>query len=93
MDSFPYHQNGISDLAEGEKVGRVRTMDGARSFQTPEKLILEPAEEVRVHPSCVPDSHAGSAWIARFPRGSRTVTVPRGDKGFGFIMVEKKVCK
>ena len=84
MASFQY-QNGTADAPIGEQVGCVRTTVDPHSFTTPEKLILEPG--IRVHPAAV----ATSSWMDKFPRGARTVTIPRGDKGFGFIMVEKKV--
>lgn len=85
MDSFS-HQNGTSGPPPGEKAGRVRTEAGSRSFARPEKLILEPDVEgvgTRAPPTI--------SWTRKFPYGSRTVTIPRGDRGFGFIMLEKKV--
>lgn len=82
MASFQY-QNGTVDAPISEKVDCVRTIIDPHSFSTPEKLILEP--DIRVHPVVM------SSWMEKFPQGARTVTVPRGDKGFGFIMVEKKV--
>lgn len=39
-----------------------------------------------------PDQNSYDKWVlSHFPKGSRVVTVPRGDKGFGVIMVEGKV--
>ena len=97
MDSFQY-RNGNGEVSSGEVVGRVRTVDvSTQSFSTPEKLVLvEPASTgvSRVHPGGVSSEaplSTGSSWMAKFPRGSKMVTVPRGDKGFGFILVEKKV--
>ena len=94
MDSFPY-QNGLVEVPNRERTGRVGSVVGVRSFATPEKLILEAeSPDARVYPSRriteVPPSSAN--WTGMFPHGSRTVTIPRGDKGFGFIMVENKVC-
>lgn len=58
-------------------VERVHSIVGPRSFKTPEKFLLEPDD---------------SSWLeANFPLDAETVTIPRGDKGFGFIMVEEKV--
>ncbi|KAL5473535.1 hypothetical protein EMCRGX_G028026 [Ephydatia muelleri] len=38
-----------------------------------------------------PDQNSYDKWVlSHFPKGSRVVTVPRGDKGFGVIMVEGK---
>ena len=58
-------------------VERVHSIVGPRSFKTPEKFLLEPDD---------------SSWLeTNFPLDAETVTIPRGDKGFGFIMVEEKV--
>jgi hypothetical protein len=95
MDSFQY-QNGTVDIASKEIVDRVRSVDSARLYSTPEKLVLaEPmfAGVSRVHVGGVPFEAppTGNSWMGNFPRGSKLVTIPRGDKGFGFILVEKKV--
>ena len=59
-------------------------MVAPRSCATPEKIILHDIEE--------PDVDSNKEWMnAHFPAGSRFVTIPRGDKGFGIIMVEEKV--
>ena len=90
MDSFLY-QNGNIELPSAGCIGRVRSVLSARSFATPEKLILEPEPDSRIHLESVAGALASSGRAKTFPQGSRTVTIPRGDKGFGFIMVEKKV--
>ena len=76
---------GGDQSGQKERVERVRSMIAPRSYATPEKLILEAEEVNGVEPM--------SEWMAKhFPAGSSLVTVPRGDKGFGIIMVEGKVC-
>lgn len=82
MDSYPY-QNGMDEFPSSSE----GCVGAAQSFATPEKLILEPDLDIRAQTSY----GVASSWMSQFPQGSRTVTVPRGDKGFGFIMVEKKV--
>lgn len=84
------------DPSSKEKIGTVKSVIDSSSFHKPEKLLLDSwnhNNHVRVHPSChtsdVP--HPGRWTEKQFPQGSRTVTIPRGDKGFGFIMVEQKV--
>lgn len=73
--------NGFS---VNERVERVQSMVAPRSCATPEKIILHDIEE--------PDVDSNNEWMdAHFPTGSRSVTIPRGDKGFGIIMVEEKV--
>lgn len=87
-DSFQY-QNGtttITDLPyDSQQVDCMRSMLGPRSYSTPEKLVL--------NSDSTPATSGGDGgnWRDRFPRGSKAVTIPRGDKGFGFIMVEKRV--
>lgn len=63
-------------------VERVHSMMAPRSFDTPEKFLLEPQET---------DTNNQSWLRSHFPPNAKTVTVPRGDKGFGLIMVEVKV--
>lgn len=81
-----------------ERVGTVKSVLDSSSFPKPEKLILGPwsqDNQVRVHPSNhVIKIPQPVGWTEKaFPAGSRTVTVPRGDKGFGFIMMEHEVQK
>lgn len=66
----------------GEKiVDRVHSIVAPRSFKTPERFLLEPDGELN-----------SSSWLkANFPLNAETVTIPRGERGFGFIMVEEKV--
>lgn len=65
-----------------ERVERVRSLLAPRSFNTPEKLIVESSDHL----------NNDSAWLkAKFPPEAKLVTIPRGDKGFGFIMVEGNV--
>lgn len=66
----------------GEKiVDRVHSIIAPRSFKTPERFLLEPDGELNT-----------SSWLeANFPLNAETVTIPRGERGFGFIMVEEKV--
>ncbi len=66
-----------------ERVERVHSLVGPRSFATPEKLILHSEDGV---------GSADDEWmLSRYPRGSHTITIQRGDKGFGIMMVEGKV--
>ena len=68
-----------------ERVERVRSLLGPRSFNTPEKLIVESSDHLN-------GDRTNSAWLkANFPPEAKLVTIPRGDKGFGFIMVEGNV--
>ena len=80
-----------------ERTGSVKSvLESPLSFPKPEKLVLDPwyyDNHVRVHPSRhVIEVPQPIGWTEKqqFPPGSRTVTVPRGEKGFGFIMVEQK---
>lgn len=72
--------------SQKDRVERVHSLVGPRSFATPEKLVLQSgSEEVGVRAE-------DSEWISsQFPKGSRNVIIQRGDKGFGIIMVEGKV--
>ena len=77
--------DGGDQSGQKERVERVRSMVAPRSYATPEKLILDAEEVNGVDPV--------NEWMSEhFPAGSSMVTVPRGDKGFGIIMVEGKVC-
>ena len=39
------------------------------------------------------DGDAVEDWVtATFPVGAHTVNIQRGDKGFGVVLVEQKVC-
>ena len=68
-----------------DRVERVRSLHAPRSFNTPEKLIID-------SPDYLSSDKTDSEWLkAKFPPEARMVTVPRGDKGFGFIMVEENV--
>lgn len=63
-------------------VERVHSMITPRSFKTPEKFLLEPEE----------GDTSNQSWLeSHFPPNVETMTIPRGDKGFGLIMVEAKV--
>ncbi len=66
-------------------VDRVHSIIAPRSHKTPEKFLLDPAGK--------DDSATANAlWLeANFPSDAKTVIVPRGEKGFGFFMVEEKV--
>lgn len=81
LESLGSQTNGFS---VNERVERVQSMVAPRSYATPEKIILHDIEE--------PDADSNNEWMeANFPAGSRSVTIPRGDKGFGIILVEEKV--
>lgn len=68
-----------------DRIERVRSLLAPRSFNTPEKLVIDSSD----YPS---SDKTDSEWLkAKFPPGAKLVTVPRGDKGFGFIMVEGNV--
>lgn len=66
----------------GRMVDRVHSIIAPQSFKTPEKFLVEPVDtEIN-----------NSSWLeANFPLSAETVTIQRGEKGFGFIMVEEKV--
>ncbi len=68
-----------------DRVERVRSLHAPHSFNTPEKLIID-------SPDYLSSDKTDSEWLStKFPPGAKLVTVPRGDKGFGFIMVEGNV--
>ena len=69
-----------------ERVEKVRSLVAPRSFQTPEKLVVHSTDD---YLNC---DNAEDRWLKeRFPPEAKIVTVPRGDKGFGLIMVEENV--
>ncbi len=77
-------QVAVAELGvQKERVERVHSLIGPRSFATPEKLtLLTENDEVG----------AEEKWVSlRYPKGSHGVTIQRGDKGFGVIIVEGKV--
>ena len=82
-DGVTERQSHTLSLTNGkERVERVRSLLAPRSFNTPEKLVIESSDYLS----------NDSEWLkAKFPPGAKLVTVPRGDKGFGFIMVEGNV--
>ena len=72
----------IRGSGRDQVVERVHSMITPRSFKTPEKFLLEPDEA----------DTSNQSWLeSHFPPNAETVTIPRGDKGFGLIMVEAKV--
>ena len=86
-----YEENGKGKsnredvIVPKQRVERVLSLVAPTSYSTPEKLILR-AEGSRSKGSTY------DKWMeSHFPAGSQTVTIPRGDKGFGIIMVEGKV--
>ena len=75
-----------------DRVERVHSLVAARSFATPEKLVLHNAAAAVNGTSDFVKDPSYNDWVAaHFPTGSYTVTIPRGNKGFGLIMVEGKV--
>ena len=68
-----------------ERVERVRSLVGPRSYTTPEKLILHSDGTEGV------DSVVNEWTPSQFPEGSHSVTIQRENKGFGLIIVEGKV--
>ena len=86
VDGMSERQSVTLRLTSGkERVERVRSLHAPRSFNTPEKLIVG-------SPDYLSSDKTDSEWLnAKFPPGAKLVTVPRGDKGFGFIMVEGNV--
>jgi len=89
-------------LRKTEQVGPVRTdrspaaVTKTESTSSKEKRAFEGRRQenhVRVYPSPghneVPQP---GGWLEnQWPQGARTVTIPRGDKGFGLLVAEKKV--
>ena len=72
-----------------ERVERVHSLLAPRSFTTPEKLIVHSTAD---HDYPNYGNNADSEWLKeKFPPGAKLVTVPREDKGFGFIIVEGNV--
>ena len=69
-----------------ERVEKVRSLVAPRSFTTPEKLVVSSGDD---YLNC---DNTEDRWLKeRFPPEAKLVTVPRGDKGFGLIMVEENV--
>lgn len=83
MDGVDERQSVTLRLTSGkDRVERVCSLHAPRSFNTPEKLIIDSPDYLS----------SDSEWLkTKFPPGAKLVTVPRGDKGFGFIMVEGNV--
>ena len=78
------HRQGLT--SGKERVERVRSLVAPSSFNVPEKLIIQSSDDY------LSSSKTERDWLKdRFPPGTKLVTVPRGDKGFGFIMVEGNV--
>lgn len=73
-----------------ERIEKVRSLIAPRSFTTPEKLIVQsPDHNNDNYLNC---ENSEKEWLKeKFPPEAKLVTVPRGDKGFGFIMVEGNV--
>ena len=68
-------------------------VDGSHEYQIHE-LTGQAARKPNNPQECsqCPDQNLYDNWVlSHFPKDSRIVTVPRGDKGFGVIMVEGKV--
>lgn len=79
--------NGLSAPVIKERVERVHSTVAPRSYTAPEKLVLHAKES-----DADSDSAVYEEWMKiHFPVGSKSVTVPRGDKGFGIIIKEGKV--
>ena len=79
--------NGISAPVIKERLERVHSTVAPHSYTAPEKLVLHAKESDMGNDSAVHEE-----WMKiHFPAGSKSVTVPRGDKGFGIIMTEGKV--
>jgi len=78
--------NGLSAPVIKERVERVHSTVAPRSYTAPEKLVLHAKES-----DTDSDSAVYEEWMKiHFPAGSKSVTVPRGDKGFGIIIKEGK---
>lgn len=78
------HRQGLT--GGKERIERVRSLVAPSSFSVPEKLIIQSSDDY------LSSSETEKDWLKeRFPLGTKLVTVPRGDKGFGFIMVEGNV--
>ena len=72
-----------------ERIEKVRSLVAPRSFTTPEKLVVHSTENDN-YLNC---ENMEKEWLKeKFPPEAKLVTVPRGDKGFGFMMVEGNVC-
>ena len=80
--------NEMSPEPPSKLRGRVQSILEPDFFSSPEMLILSGAEQQVVKPVLNEQVLTGDN---RFPDGSRQVTIPRGDTGFGITVVEGKV--
>lgn len=86
-DEINNYERKLRKSGREKKVDRVHSIIAPRSHKTPEKFLLDPADEND-------SAMANASWLeANFPLDAKTVTIPRGEKGFGFFMVEEKVNK